>query len=79
LTKTFPRHKHSLVRETLLGLILWWIIGWAPFYVGMLIKAVVITIGFGGVLLALFYRGYHFSSSGNNHSIAGSHIESTDV
>ncbi|MGD0277807.1 MAG: hypothetical protein ABSC11_00720 [Smithella sp.] len=79
LTKTFPSHKHSLVRETLLGLILWWIIGWAPFYVGMLIKAVVITIGFGGVLLALFYRGYHFSSSGNNHSIAGSHIESTDV
>ena len=33
-----------------------------PFYVGMLIKAVVITIGFGGVLLALFYRGYHCAS-----------------
>lgn len=79
LTKTFPRHKDSLVRETLLGLILWWFIGWAPFYVGMLIKAVVITIGFGGVLLALFYRGYNCLPSGQNHSVAGSHIESTDV
>ena len=57
LTKIFHHHKQSLVRETLLGLILWWIIGWAPFYVGMVVKAVVITIGFGGVLLVLFHRG----------------------
>lgn len=62
LTKTFPHHKQSLVRETLLGLILWWVIGWMPFYIGMFIKAVVITIGLGGVLLTLFYRGYHWSS-----------------
>ncbi len=62
LTKAFPRHKQSLVRETLLGLILWWIIGWMPFYIGMVIKAGVITIGFGGVLLTLFYRGCHWSS-----------------
>lgn len=58
LTKAFRSHNPSPVRETLLGLILWWIIGWLPFYAGMLIKAVVITMGFGGVLLALFYSGY---------------------
>ena len=58
LTKAFRGHHPSPVRETLLGLILWWIIGWLPFYAGMLIKAVVITMGFGGVLLAIFYGGY---------------------
>jgi hypothetical protein len=62
LTKTFPRHKQSLVCETLLGLMLWWVIGWIPFYIGTFIKAGVITIGFGGVLLTLFYRGCHWSS-----------------
>jgi hypothetical protein len=59
LTKAFRYHKQSLIRETLSGLILLWIIGWAPFYTGMIIKAVVITIGFGGVLLAVFGRGYN--------------------
>jgi hypothetical protein len=59
LTKVFRHHKQSLVRETLLGLVLWWIIGWTPFYVGMVVKTVVITIGFGGVLLVVFYRGYN--------------------
>jgi hypothetical protein len=85
LTKITPRHKPSLVLETLLGLILWWVIGWMPFYIGMFIKAVVITIGFGGVLLALFYRGYYFTwppqgrSQGQNRRVAGSHIDSTTV
>lgn len=60
LTGIFRHHKKSLIRETLLGLILWWIIGWAPFYLGMIIKALVITIGFGGVLLVLFNRGYNW-------------------
>jgi len=59
LKRVFHHHQESLVRETILGLILWWIIGWLPFYTGMVIKATVITIGFGGVLLALFRRGYH--------------------
>ncbi|MCE5211805.1 MAG: polymer-forming cytoskeletal protein [Deltaproteobacteria bacterium] len=58
LAKIFRHHRPSPVRETLLGLILWWIIGWAPFYTGMIIKAAVITIGFGGVLLSLFHRGH---------------------
>jgi hypothetical protein len=65
LTKTFRHHKQSLVQETLFGLILWWVIGWIPFYIGMVIKAVVITIGFGGVLLALFYRRYRYHHSGS--------------
>ncbi|MFA5323927.1 MAG: hypothetical protein WC373_14745, partial [Smithella sp.] len=60
LRKVFRHHRPSLVRETLLGLILWWIIGWAPFYTGMMIKAAVITVGFGGVLLSLFQRGYNW-------------------
>ena len=59
LTRTFHHHKQSLVRETLLGLILWWVIGWMPFYIGMVIKTVVITIGFGGVFLAIFHHRHH--------------------
>ena len=59
LTRTFHHHKQSLVRETLLGLILWWIIGWIPFYIGMVIKTVVITIGLGGVFLAIFHHRHH--------------------
>lgn len=65
LSNTFRRRQPSLVRETLLGLILWWVIGWAPFYAGMLIKAGVVTMGFGGVLLAVFGRGRKKRSSGN--------------
>jgi hypothetical protein len=60
LTKTFRHHKQSLIRETLLGFVLWWFIGWIPFYIGMAVKAVVVTVGFGGVLLAVFSRGYHW-------------------
>jgi MFS family permease len=59
LTRTFHRHEQSLVREILLGLILWWFIGWMPFYIGMVIKTVVITIGFGGVILAIFHHRHH--------------------
>lgn len=63
LTRTFHHHKQSLVRETLLGLILWWIIGWLPFYIGMVIKMVVITIGLGGVFLAIFHHRHHHVTS----------------
>ena len=62
LKKVFRHHKQSLIQETLLGLIFWWIIGWAPFYTGMIIKAAVITIGFGGVLLAVFGRGSNWQN-----------------
>jgi hypothetical protein len=76
LTKIFRRHKQSLIWETLLGLILWWFIGWIPFYLGMIIKTVVITIGFGGVFLALFNHRYHHMTPS---AITGDHVESTIV
>ena len=75
LTKTFPCHRQSLVCETLLGLLLWWFISWVPFYIGMFIKAVVITTGFGGVLLVLFYRGYNR----HTHPFSDKNTGSADV
>ena len=76
LTRTFHHHKQSLVRETLLGLILWWIIGWMPFYIGMVIKTVVITIGLGGVFLAIFHHRHNHVTP---PPITGDHVESTMV
>jgi hypothetical protein len=76
LTKFFRRHKQSLVRETLLGLVLWWFIGWMPFYIGMVVKTVVITIGFGGVFLAIFHQRYHHVTP---PPITGDQVESTMV
>ena len=73
LTRTFHHHKQSLVRETLLGLILWWVIGWLPFYIGMVIKTVVITIGLGGVFLAIFHHRHHHVTP---PPITGDHVES---
>jgi len=76
LAKIFHRQKKSLVGETLLGLILWWFIGWIPFYMGMIIKTVAITIGFGGVFLALFHHRHHHVTP---PPITGDHVESTMV
>jgi hypothetical protein len=73
LAKIFHRQKKSLVGETLLGLILWWFIGWIPFYMGMIIKTVAITIGFGGVFLALFHHRHHHVTP---PPITGDHVES---
>jgi hypothetical protein len=55
LTKIFRKHKKSLVQETILGLILFWSIGWLP-YIGWMVKVIAITFGLGGVLLILFNR-----------------------
>jgi hypothetical protein len=76
LTKIFRLHKKSLIRETLLGLILLWFIDWIPFYIGTIIKTVAITIGFGGVFLALFRHRHHHAAP---PPITGDHIESTIV
>jgi len=54
LTKTFPCHRQSMVCETLSGLLLCWFIGRVPFSIGMFIKAVVITTGFGRCLAGSF-------------------------
>ena len=55
LTKISHRQAKSLTGETILGLILLWLVGWIP-YVGWLIKFFALTFGLGGVLLALFNR-----------------------
>jgi hypothetical protein len=56
IMKIFPEYKKSLVKETIVGLSLLWILGWLPFYIGMLIKVIAITSGLGGVLLTLSRR-----------------------
>lgn len=55
LVRIFRRQKKTMVGPTLLGLIVVWLIGWIP-YLGWIIKIVVLNIGLGGVLLAIFYR-----------------------
>ncbi|MEE9913172.1 MAG: hypothetical protein K4571_15780 [Deltaproteobacteria bacterium] len=56
ITRIFHGYKKSLVKETLVGISILWVLGWIPFYIGMLIKAVAITFGLGGVLLTLCRR-----------------------
>ena len=53
ITKIFSGYKKSLIKETLVGLSLLWLLGFLPFYIGMAIKVFAITFGLGGVLLAL--------------------------
>ena len=43
----------SVIWLTVMGLLALWFIGWVPF-LGSLVKAVVIVLGFGGVLATLF-------------------------
>ena len=56
ITRIFRGYQKSIVKETLVGLCLLWLLGWIPFYIGMLIKALAITFGLGGVVLALTNR-----------------------
>lgn len=56
ITKILPGYKKSLIKETLVGLSLLWLLGWIPFYIGMMIKVFAITFGLGGVLMALSRR-----------------------
>lgn len=58
ITRVFRRKKKSLIGETILGLIVLWLIAWIP-YIGLTVKILALTFGMGGVLLALF----HFSRS----------------
>jgi hypothetical protein len=55
ITRIFRGYKKSLIKETLTGVSLLWLIGWIP-YVGILVKVLAITFGLGGVLLALSRR-----------------------
>jgi len=56
ISRIFRGYKKSLVKETLVGLSLLWILGWIPLYVGMFIKVIAITFGLGGVLLTISRR-----------------------
>lgn len=56
ITRIFRGYKKSLVKEALVGVSLLWLLGWIPFYIGMLVKALAITFGLGGVLIALCRR-----------------------
>jgi hypothetical protein len=52
------RQDQSLMRETIWGLIILWLIGWIP-YVGWMIKVCAIVLGLGSVLLTRFGTNQH--------------------
>ena len=52
------KQDQSLMRETIWGLIILWLIGWIP-YVGWMIKVCAIVLGLGGVLLTRFGINQH--------------------
>jgi len=52
------RHDQSMMRETIWGLVILWLIGWIP-YVGWLVKMCAIVLGLGGVLLTRFGTNQH--------------------
>ncbi len=58
LFTVLKRHDQSLMRETIWGLLILWLIGWIP-YVGWMIKMCAIVIGLGGVLLTRFGTNPH--------------------
>ena len=58
LFTVLKRHDQSMVRETIWGLIILWLIGWIP-YVGWIVKMCAIIIGLGGVLLTRFGTNQH--------------------
>jgi len=50
---TLKRHDRSIMRETVWGLIILWVIGWIP-YVGWMLKVFAIVLGLGGVIVTRF-------------------------
>lgn len=52
------RQDQSMMRETIWGLVILWLIGWIP-YVGWLVKLCAVVIGLGGVLLTRFGTNQH--------------------
>ena len=53
LAEALRRPGLNILWATLLGLLTLWVIGWVPF-LGSLVKAVVLVLGFGGVLATIF-------------------------
>ncbi len=58
LFAVLKRHDHNIVRETIWGLIILWVIGWIP-YVGWMLKVFAIVLGLGGVLVTRFGTSYN--------------------
>jgi len=58
LFTVLKRQDQSLMRETIWGLIILWLIGWIR-YVGWMIKVCAIVLGLGGVLLTRFGTNQH--------------------
>jgi hypothetical protein len=58
LFAVLKRHDSNIVRETVWGLIILWVIGWIP-YVGWMLKVFVIVLGLGGVLVTRFGTSYN--------------------
>jgi hypothetical protein len=52
------RQDQSMMRETVWGLIVLWLIGWIP-YVGWMVKMCAVILGLGGVLLTRFGTNQH--------------------
>jgi len=52
------RQDQSIMRETIWGLIILWLIGWIP-YVGWMVKMCAVILGLGGVLLTRFGTNQH--------------------
>lgn len=59
IARLFRNTRKSLVKETMVGLSLLWLLGWAPFYIGIVIKIMAITLGLGGLVMALSRRRIH--------------------
>jgi len=53
LAEALRRPGLNILWATLLGLFTLWVIGWVPF-LGSLVKAVVLVLGFGGVIATIF-------------------------
>ena len=64
ICKIFRGYQKSLVKETLIGLSLLWLLGWIPFYIGILIKVFAITSGLGGIVMTLLRRRIRHQTSG---------------
>ena len=58
LFTVLKRQDQSMMRETIWGLIILWLIGWIP-YVGWIVKMCAIVLGLGGVLLTRFGTNQH--------------------
>ncbi len=71
--RLIKRPNPGMIRETLWGLIILWIIGWIP-YIGWMAKAVAIVIGLGAVLITRFgtHQGWKCSAPGPGPGDVGS-------